>query len=152
MCLLNLPYAILYQVDSSPPQQNGRHFTDGLFKWIFMNEKFCILIQISLKCPPNASIDNKSALVEVMARCQIGDKPLPEPTWTQFLMHICGTIGRFGKGDMPPCKLLKCLLSNLVENSGKTTSSVKSIKSIYNITCLYNEQDLHILVMFWHMF
>ena len=30
--------------NSSPPGQNGRHFTDDIFKCIFMNEKFYILI------------------------------------------------------------------------------------------------------------
>ena len=35
--------------NSSPTGQNGRHFPDDIFKCIFMNEKFCILIWISLK-------------------------------------------------------------------------------------------------------
>ena len=37
------------KVNSSPPGQNVRHFTDDIFKCIIINEKFCILIQISLK-------------------------------------------------------------------------------------------------------
>ena len=49
-----------------------------------MNEKFCILIQISLKCVPKGQIDNKKALVQAMARRWTGDKPLPEPIMTQF--------------------------------------------------------------------
>ena len=52
---------------------------DDIFKCIFMNEKFCISIKISLKFVPNGQIDNKSALVEVMAWGQTGDKPLREP-------------------------------------------------------------------------
>ena len=36
-------------ISSSPPGQNGCHFTDDIFRCIFMNEKFCILIEISLK-------------------------------------------------------------------------------------------------------
>ena len=44
----------------------------------FFNEKFCILIQISLKFVRNGQIENKSALVQVMAWRQTGDKPLPE--------------------------------------------------------------------------
>ena len=36
-------------INSSLPRQNDHHFTDGIFKCIFMNEKFCILIWISLK-------------------------------------------------------------------------------------------------------
>ena len=63
-------------INSSPPGQNGRHFAD--FKCIFMNEKFFILIRISLKFVPKGPIDCKSALVQEMAWQQIGDKPLSE--------------------------------------------------------------------------
>ena len=49
-------------------------------KCILVNEKFSILIKISLKGP----IDNKAALVQIMAWRRTGDKPLPEPTLTQF--------------------------------------------------------------------
>ena len=51
------------RVNSSPPGQNGRHFADGIFRCIFMNEKFCILIEISLKFVPKSPIDNNPALV-----------------------------------------------------------------------------------------
>ena len=70
-------------VNSSLPGQNGRHFAD-ILKRIFMNENFYILIQISLKFVPKGPIDNKSALVQVMACPQTGDKPFPEPMLTQF--------------------------------------------------------------------
>ena len=33
-----------WPINSSPPAQNGRHFTDNIFRYIFVNEKFCILI------------------------------------------------------------------------------------------------------------
>ena len=50
-----------------------------------MNEKFGILIQISLTfVVTKGQIDNKSALGQVMAWRRIGDKPLPEPMLTQF--------------------------------------------------------------------
>ena len=45
------------------PEQNGCHFADGIFKCIFMNEKFCILIWISLKFVLKGLIDTMSALV-----------------------------------------------------------------------------------------
>ena len=45
------------------------------FECIFLKKK--ILIQISLKILPKFSIDDESELVQVMAQCQIGDKPLP---------------------------------------------------------------------------
>ena len=48
---------------SSPPGQYVRHFADDIFKCIFINEKSCILIWISLKFFPKCPIDNKSSLV-----------------------------------------------------------------------------------------
>ena len=58
--------------------------SDNIFKRIFLNENIKISIQISLKFVPNGPIDNKSALVLVMAWRQTGDKPLPEAMMTQF--------------------------------------------------------------------
>ena len=49
-----------------------------------MNEKFCILIEISLKFVPRGPIENNLALVWIMAWHQIGDKPLSELMLTQF--------------------------------------------------------------------
>ena len=54
------------------------------FTCIFMNEKFCISIRISLKFVRKGPIDNTSALDQVMAWRLTGDKPLPEPKLTQF--------------------------------------------------------------------
>ena len=50
-------------VNSSPPGQNGHRFTDDIFRCIFVNETFCILIKISLKFVPKSPIDNNLALV-----------------------------------------------------------------------------------------
>ena len=50
-------------INSSPPGQNGRHSADDTFWWIFGNEKFCILIKISLKFVPKGPIDNNRTLV-----------------------------------------------------------------------------------------
>ena len=72
-------------ISSSPFGQNGYHFTDDSFKCIFKNEKFCILIQISLKFVPKGPIESKSELLQVMAWRWTGDKPLPEPMLTQFI-------------------------------------------------------------------
>ena len=49
-----------------------------------MNEKFYILIKISLKFVPKGRVDNNPALVKIMTWCRIGDKPLSEPMLTQF--------------------------------------------------------------------
>ena len=54
---------IAIRVHSSPPRQNGRYFPDDIFRWIFMNENYCILIRISLKLVPKVPIDNNPVLV-----------------------------------------------------------------------------------------
>ena len=48
-----------------------------------MNEKSCILIQIS-RFFPTCLIDDKSALVQVIACHLFGAKPLPEPMFTKL--------------------------------------------------------------------
>ena len=54
-------------------------FADDIFKRIFMDDKCCISIWISLKFVPKGQIDNKSVLVQGMAWRRTGGKPLPEP-------------------------------------------------------------------------
>ena len=54
------------------------------FKCISLTENDRIPIQFSLKFAPTSPIFNKPALVQVMAWCGTGDKPLPEPMLTQF--------------------------------------------------------------------
>ena len=71
-------------INPSPPGQNGHHFPDDIFKCIFMNEKFCILIEISLKFVPKGPINIIPALVQIKAWRQSGGKPLSEPMLTQF--------------------------------------------------------------------
>ena len=53
--------------NSSPPGQIGRHFADDIFRCIFWNERFCILIKISLKFVPKGPIDNNPSLIQIMA-------------------------------------------------------------------------------------
>ena len=57
---------------------------DDNFKCIFLNENDQILIGISLKYVPGSPLDNKPALVQVMAWHQTGYKPLPELMLTQL--------------------------------------------------------------------
>ena len=52
--MITLPTLI---INSSLPGQNDRHFTDDNFKCIFVNEKFCISIKISLKFVPKGPIN-----------------------------------------------------------------------------------------------
>ena len=57
---------------------------DDIFKCIFMNEKFRILIRNSLKFVPNGPINNIPALVQIMAWRRSVDKPLSQSVPTQF--------------------------------------------------------------------
>ena len=82
-------------LNSSPPGQNGRHFADDVVKCIFLNEKFCILIQMSLKFVPLGPIDNKAALVQVIAWRRTVENPLPEPTFTWFTDAYMQHSGRW---------------------------------------------------------
>ena len=50
-----------------------------MFKWILFNENVQISITIQLKFLPKGPIDNIPALVQIMAWCWTGDKPLSEP-------------------------------------------------------------------------
>ena len=58
---------------------------DDIFNCIFLNENDRIPNQISLKYVTGSPIDNKPALVQVMACRLFGAKPLPEPMMTQFI-------------------------------------------------------------------
>ena len=57
---------------------------DDIFKCIFLNQNNRIIIQISLKFIPRSPIDYKPEMVQAMAWCRTGDKPLPEPLLAQF--------------------------------------------------------------------
>ena len=69
---------------NSPPGKMAAILADDIFSCIFLNKNDKILIKISLKFAPRSPIDNKPALVQVMAWRRIGDKPLPEPLMAQF--------------------------------------------------------------------
>ena len=72
-------------------RQNGSNFPDDIFKYIFLNEKVWISITIPLRFVPKSPINNILALVQIMAWCRPGNKPLSEPMMASLLMHICTT-------------------------------------------------------------
>ena len=73
------------ELGRSSHEQNGQqHFADYIFKLIFLEENVFILIQFPLKFVFQGLMDIKSLLVQVMAWCQTGTKPLPEPVLTQI--------------------------------------------------------------------
>ena len=56
---------------------------DDIFRSIFENGMFCILMEISLKFVPKGPIDSISALLGIMAWRRIGAKPLSKPMLTR---------------------------------------------------------------------
>ena len=54
---------ILMRLSQNPWIITGRLFADDIFRCIFVNEKFCILIKVSLKFVPKGPIDNNPAFV-----------------------------------------------------------------------------------------
>ena len=90
-CFQNIWSHSLMHFNTLRPRQNGRHFPEDIFKWIFLNENVRISIKISLKFVPSVLISNIPTLVQVMAWRRPGDKPLSEPIMVSLLTHICVT-------------------------------------------------------------
>ena len=55
---------------------------DNIFRRIFLNEIFKILIKISPKFVANRVINDVPVSVQIMAWCRTGDKPLSETMMT----------------------------------------------------------------------
>ena len=68
----------------STPEQNDHQLAHDISRCIFVNEKFCIMIKISLTFVPTSPINNNPASVWIMAWRRIGDKPLSEPMLAWF--------------------------------------------------------------------
>ena len=79
---------VIYHVNTLRVGQNGHHFTDKIFKCIFLNENVRISIKISLKFVPKGPIGNIPALVQIKAWRRSGDKPLSEPKMVKLPTHI----------------------------------------------------------------
>ena len=69
---------ITVDVNTLKPKQNGHHFADNIFKYTLI-KKVRILIKISLKLFSSGQFNNKPAVIEIIAWCLTGIKPLFEP-------------------------------------------------------------------------
>ena len=109
-------------INTLRPRQNGRHFLDASFKWIFLNENVWISVEVSLTFVPRGPINNIPALVQIMAWRRPGDKPLSEPMMVSLLTHICVTRPQWVK-DAIICtwsvldliQIMVCCLATLSE-------------------------------------
>ena len=79
-------------------RQDGRHFPDDIFQYIFLNENVWILINISMKFLPKGPNNNNPSLFQVMAWRRSGDKPLCETMMISWLTYICVTRPQWVKG------------------------------------------------------
>ena len=81
----------LVDINTLRPKQDCRHFADDIFKCIFLNENAWILFKISLNFVFKIGINNITALVQIMAWCRPGDKPLSGAMTVRLSTHICVT-------------------------------------------------------------
>ena len=86
-------------VDTLKPRQNGHHFADDSFNWIFFNENALISIKIPLKCFPDGPINHIPALVHTLAWRRSSYKPLSEPMMVRLPTHICVTRSQWVKDN-----------------------------------------------------
>ena len=66
------------------PDNKAAILADDIIKMHILYGIGTIQIQVSLKLVPKGPIDNKAALVQVMAWRRTGDRPLPEPMITKY--------------------------------------------------------------------
>ena len=83
----------------------GRDKMDAISQTIFssvffLNENVWIPKTISLKFVPKGPINNIPSLVQIMAWCRPGDKPLSEPMMVSSLTHICVTRSQWVKSQV----------------------------------------------------
>ena len=125
-------------------RQNGRHFPDDIFKWIFLNENVWISINISLKFVPRGPINNIPTLVQVMAWRRSGDKPLSEPMMVRLPTHICITRPQWAKFHYT-WKILHSTVRWVFSKMGSvaivTISEVDSIEKV-TIACIFGQMGV----------
>ena len=91
------------------PRQNCRHFTDDIEFFCIVRRLFIHLyIQISLKIVSKGPIYNKPTLVQIMAWCWVGNKPLSDQWWPDLLMHKYITRPTWVNGK---CSVADCYLN-----------------------------------------
>ena len=116
-------------------RQNGCHFPEDIFKYIFLNENTWISIKISLKFVPKGSNNNIAALVQIMAWCRPGDKPLSELMTVSLLMHICVTRPQWVKA-MQIFHQIWIAMKNKLSGKWAPAHMMTSLNgNIFHVTC-----------------
>ena len=130
--LFTMPIKLI-SLNTLRPGQDGRHFADGIFTSIFINENCCILIKFSLKYVRKDPMDNNPALVQIMAWRRSGDKPLSEPMMVNSSTHICVTRPQWVNGPLFVAKLPPHLNLSDHQTDPKNYNS-ESIFLVYQIS------------------
>ena len=168
--LLNFSFALLYRntscgndthnkpyshrcVASRPPLTHGGR--DGVGAILPTFQMYFLSIKISLKFVPMAPFNNTPALIQIMAWCRLGDKPLSEPTMVCLMTHICVTRPQLVNADAAgdrythECLILICvnahnqqilsMVQYLAETDGLSTSrKILYIPSNMRMALLYH--------------
>ena len=122
----NITPALIF-LNTLRPRQNGRYFADDIFKCIFLNENAWILLKISLKFVRKVWINNIPALVQIMAWCRLGDKPLSEPMMVNLLTHICVTLPQWVKSLWPSDAIRWEICVNIGSGNGLMPDGIKPL-------------------------
>ena len=75
--------------------KNGQNFADNIFECtsFYFYENYSAWITISPKFIIKSQIDNRPTLVQAMAWCETGNKPLPDPMVIEFPdIYMCHLI------------------------------------------------------------
>ena len=109
-------------INTLRPRHNGRYFPDDIFECIFLKENVWIPIKISLKFAPKGPINNIPALVQIMAWCWPGDKPLSETMLVFVPTHICVTRPQWvnrNNVDLSPIRPVRIHFNEILSTSIK---------------------------------
>ena len=86
-CQVCMGVKVSWLINTPEAKTKWQPFRRRPFKCIFLNENIWILINISQKFVPKRRINNISALVQIMAWCRLGNKPLSDPMMVSLLTH-----------------------------------------------------------------
>ena len=126
------------------PTQN----VDNIVKCSLLKLNFENLIQISLKFRPKGSLDNKSALVEVIACRRSSDQLLSGPQWSKIGAY---QWRHYGRGGVLNHRRFDFLLKRLYRRRSKKTSKLRvrtKARDVENLSiwwrhhCFYGSPDL----------
>ena len=114
-CYLVMKY-VVYTLNTLRPRQDGCYFADDVSKCIFFNENVWVLLKIPLNFVPKGPINNIPALVQIMAWCRPGNKPLSEPMLVYVPTHICVTRPQWFNDKLRLNRIVDCYFTIIISS------------------------------------